>query len=75
MCQKCIDLCRELKMPEDEISNFLWSATSFPFDEWPRMGEKIKTAWKKSGHSVGQAIANADKEMSDAEDDIERRKK
>jgi len=63
MCQKCVDLCRELGISDDEMGDFLWSATSFPFDSWPSMGETIKTMWERSGHDVHNAIRLAGEDM------------
>jgi hypothetical protein len=43
MCQQCVDVCREIfpEVPDDEMGDFLFGTTCFPFGEPAQVREQL----------------------------------
>ena len=75
MCQKCVDLCKEL-MPgisDKDMGRFLWDATAFPFADWDYQEKQIRSMVERSGGDVDKAIALACEDMDKEYEEYKRR--
>lgn len=70
MCKSCVDAVRHFwpEMPDDEIGNWLYGATGFPFWTPEQLWRECATLKRKIGANYAAAYGIADHELDVAMD-------